>query len=82
MSQNTPRGGEIYFEFHQVGQQIRVTAIDGGTGIEVVIFGPLSASQKDLEQIAVRKLLKRLERERANAGDPFRKRDGRGFGTY
>jgi len=82
MSKNTPRTGEIYFEFQQIGQQIRVTAIDGGTGIEIVIFGPLSASQRDLEQIATRKLLRRLERENGPGGDPFRKVDGRGFGTF
>ncbi|MTI42400.1 hypothetical protein JM93_00147 [Roseibium hamelinense] len=81
MSSNTPRAGEVYFEFQQVGQQIRVAAIDGATGIEVVVFGPQQAPQRDLEQIALRKLQRRLQREKSDV-DPFRKQDGRGFGTF
>ena len=30
-------GGEVYFEFIQVGQQMRVSAIDADTGTEVVV---------------------------------------------
>ncbi|GGB56562.1 hypothetical protein GCM10011316_30870 [Roseibium aquae] len=82
MNHNTPSANEVYFEFRQVGQQIRVTAIDGGSGIEVVIFGPLNVPQHDLKNLAMRKLLRRLEREEPERGEEFRKRDGRGFGTY
>ncbi|TYC63504.1 serine hydroxymethyltransferase [Rhodobacterales bacterium] len=68
-----PRPGEVYLEFRAVGQQVKVTAIDAATGVEVSTFGPVSASQADLKRIAVRKLQRRLEQEaaaRADRGDP------------
>ncbi|MEM9634728.1 MAG: serine hydroxymethyltransferase [Pseudomonadota bacterium] len=61
-----PRHGEIYLEFRSVGQQVKVTAIDATTGIEVSAVGPASAAQEDLKRIAVRKLQRRLEQEVAN----------------
>ena len=42
---------------------MRVTAVDAATGIEVVVMGPVSASQSDLQKIAVRKLELKLERD-------------------
>jgi hypothetical protein len=63
MSPQGPVPGEIYLEFQSVGKQVRVTAIDAGTGTEVVVFGPHTASQSDLKNLAVRKLQKRLARE-------------------
>ncbi|SDU06166.1 serine hydroxymethyltransferase [Stappia sp. ES.058] len=59
---NQPHGpaGEVYFEFYPVGRQVRVTAIDATTGVEVVIIGPVQASQADLQQLALRKLTRRL----------------------
>ncbi|WP_428651254.1 DUF6898 family protein [Roseibium sp.] len=62
-----PQAGEIYIEFRPVGQQVKVTAIDAATGVEVSAFGPASASQEDLKRLAVRKLQRRLEQERAAA---------------
>ncbi|MGD9868377.1 MAG: serine hydroxymethyltransferase [Hyphomicrobiales bacterium] len=55
--------GEIYVEFKQVGQIMRVTAIDAASGVEVVIMGPVSASQGDLQKVAVAKLRRRLGQE-------------------
>lgn len=55
-----PAPGEVYIEFHQVGQAVRVTAIDAASGEEVVVMGPASASQTDLQRIAVRKLKRKL----------------------
>ncbi|MTH97758.1 serine hydroxymethyltransferase [Roseibium sp. RKSG952] len=81
MTSTAPRAGEIYLEYQRIGQQVRVTAIDGASGVEVVVFGPLKASEHDLKQLAVRKLQRRLEREKVEP-DPFRKKDGRGFGTF
>ena len=52
----------VYFEFTQVGSAVRVSAIDGATGIEVVTMGPASASQADLRQLALAKLKARLAR--------------------
>ncbi|MBS8258970.1 serine hydroxymethyltransferase [Roseibium polysiphoniae] len=63
MSRQGPVPGEIYIEFHPVGQQVKVTAIDASTGIEVVVIGPSKAASADLKNLAVRKLLRRIERE-------------------
>ncbi|WP_029056841.1 DUF6898 family protein [Stappia stellulata] len=60
MSQSGGPTGEVYFEFFPVGRQVRVTAIDAATGIEVVVLGPRQASQADLQQLALRKLTRRL----------------------
>ncbi len=60
MSGREPRPGEVYFEFMPIGRQVRVTAIDAATGVEVVVIGPVSASQSDLESLAMRKLARRL----------------------
>lgn len=54
---------EIYFEFTAIGHAVKVTAIDSVTGIEVSTMGPSSASQADLQQLALRKLQARLRRE-------------------
>ena len=56
--------GEIYLEFIPVGRQVKVVAIDAATGIEVSIFGPLTASQAELRRIAVAKLKRRIAREK------------------
>ena len=55
--------GEVYLEFRTVGAQVRVAAIDSQTGAEVVVFGPASTPQAQLEQLAIRKLQRRLELE-------------------
>jgi len=56
-----PRPGEIYLEYHPIGKQVKVIAIDAATGIEVSTFGPASAAQEDLKRVAVRKLLRRIQ---------------------
>ena len=66
-----PRG-EIYIEYKQVGQTMKVIAVDAATGIEVVIMGPASAAQSHLQKVAIRKLkmqLKKAESE-GEAEDP------------
>lgn len=55
--------GEIYIEYKQVGQAMKVIAIDAATGTEVTIMGPASAAQTDLQRIAVRKLQAQLEKD-------------------
>ena len=52
--------GEIYFEFSQVGRQMRVAAIDADTGIEVIVITPVSATKLQMQQLALAKLRKRL----------------------
>ena len=54
---------EIYYEFTAIGHAVKVTAIDSVTGIEVSAMGPSSASQADLQRLALRKLQARLRRE-------------------
>ena len=48
--------GEVYIETQRIGSFVKVSAIDAKTGIEVSIQGPASATQKELETIAVNKL--------------------------
>ena len=48
--------GEVLFEFTQVGNSVRVTAIDAATGTEVTIQAPLNLSHADLQRTALRKL--------------------------
>jgi hypothetical protein len=56
---------DVYFEFTVIGQTVKVTAIDSVTGIEIAAIGPASASQADLQQLALAKLKARLAREQA-----------------
>ncbi len=57
-------GREVYFEFQPVGTSVRVTAIDSVTAIEVTIVGPVAAARSDLQQVALRKLMARIAREK------------------
>jgi len=59
--------GEVYFEFVQVGQQMRVAAVDAATGVEVIVITPVSANKIQMQQIALAKLRKRLAE---SAGPP------------
>lgn len=52
--------GEVLFEFTQVGQQMRVAAIDVATGTEVVVIAPASASRHQMQTLALGKLKRRL----------------------
>ncbi|GGE77799.1 serine hydroxymethyltransferase [Stappia taiwanensis] len=61
MSKTTPVPGEVYFEFVPLGRQVKVTAIDAASGLEVVVMGPVQAAQADLQQLALRKLMRQLE---------------------
>lgn len=52
--------GEVYFEFVQVGQQMRVAAIDVQTGTEVIVITPVAASKHQMQQVALAKLRRKL----------------------
>jgi hypothetical protein len=58
-----PDRHEVYFEFVAIGNVVKVTAIDSVTGTEVSAMGPTSASQADLQQLALQKLKARIKRE-------------------
>ena len=51
---------EVFFEFVQIGQQMRVAAIDGRTGTEVVVIAPVTATQVQMQNLALAKLKRRL----------------------
>ena len=52
--------GEVYFEMVQVGQQMRVAAIDAATGIEVIVITPVAATKLQMQQMALAKLRKKM----------------------
>ena len=60
-----PDRHEVYFEFVAIGNVVKVTAIDSVTGTEVSAMGPTSASQADLQQLALQKLKARIKRGNA-----------------
>lgn len=63
--------GEVYFEFVQIGQQMRVAAIDAATGTEVIVITPVSANKIQMQQIALAKLRRKLgEAPRAPSPGP------------
>jgi hypothetical protein len=51
---------EVYFEFIAIGHQVKVTAVDAATGVEVSAVGPARAAIADLERLALAKLRVRL----------------------
>lgn len=48
--------GEIILEFQQIGNAVKVTAVDPETLVEVSIMGPASAGQEVLKRNAINKL--------------------------
>lgn len=61
--------GEVYIEFKQVGQAMKVTAVDAATGLEVVIMGPASAAQSHLQKVAIDKLQMQLKKSESETDD-------------
>ena len=58
---NNSLGNEIFIEFTQSGNQMRIAAIDAKTGVEVIAIAPTSATQLQMQQLAINKLRRRLE---------------------
>ncbi len=54
---------EILFEFRPMGSQVRVAAIDAETGTEVIVIAPISASQLDMQRVAIAKLKRKLAKD-------------------
>lgn len=52
-------------EFHKIGGNVKVTAIDPKTMTEVVIVGSSKATKKHLTEVAVKKLLYVLNKDKA-----------------
>lgn len=55
--------GRVLFEFTQLGQQMRVAAIDEATGTEVVVIAPVTATPFQMQQLALGKLRRKLGQE-------------------
>jgi hypothetical protein len=64
MSGTDDGGGEVYFEFTTIGRTVKVSAVDAATGVEVSVMGPASASQSELQRVALQKLKARLAAKR------------------
>lgn len=64
MPEKPPDKGEVIIEMRPVGNVVRVAAVDVKTGTEVIVFGPATASQRALEELAVAKLKRRLSTDR------------------
>ena len=58
---NSQPGKEFLIEAYQLGDMVKVSAIDPDTGTEVFVVGPAKARFKDLERLALKKLMKRLK---------------------
>lgn len=55
--------GQIYFEFTQLGGQMRVAAIDVDSNIEVVVIAPLAATRLHMQNLALAKLRRKLSEQ-------------------
>ncbi|MBT5049709.1 MAG: hypothetical protein HOM58_14510 [Rhodospirillaceae bacterium] len=60
--------GDVLIEIWQVGNAVKVSAIDVATGTEVSIVGSPSTSEETLKRTAVNKLNYVLRKEAANSG--------------
>jgi hypothetical protein len=61
-SDKKPSGpGDVFYEFRQIGGQMRVAAIDSDSGIEVIVIAPVTASQIQMQALALAKLKRRLQ---------------------
>jgi len=55
-----PSERRVLFEFIQLGQQTRVSAIDEETGTEVVVICPPQLGQMQMQRMALNKLRHKL----------------------
>jgi hypothetical protein len=56
----------VLFEFVQMGQVMRVAAIDEITGTEVIVITPLNATRLQMERVAMAKLRRKLESDQGD----------------
>lgn len=71
---NRPPAREYLFEFQRNGAFVKVCVIDADTGLETAIVGPASATQAQLEDLAIRKLeyIRNRPEKNASKGGPDR----------
>ncbi len=53
---NPETGREVLVEFQQIGNAVKVTAVDTQSMVEVSIMGPASAGEEILKRNAINKL--------------------------
>ena len=53
---NPPPGREVLVEFQQIGNAVKVTAVDTHSMVEVSIMGPASAGEAVLKRNVINKL--------------------------
>ena len=70
MAQDQERDTGIIVEFIEMGPSVKVSAIDVASGEEVSIIGPATATQAQLEQIAVAKLKYVMSKRSGKNGGP------------
>jgi hypothetical protein len=56
----------VIFEFTQIGNSVKVTAIDELTGLEAAVIGPTTAMRRDMERLAAAKLKRALDKRAAS----------------
>ncbi len=61
---------EVIIEIQQIGNAVKVTAVDPETQIEVSIVGPPSAGEEMLKRTAIRKLEYVLNKRRTGGMAP------------
>jgi len=82
MTDDTARVREVLFEFHRIGNYIRVSAIDTRTNTEIHIVGAPGYGDETLKRLALRKLKwvllkkRRLGQIDDDSGDVERPSDG------
>ena len=62
MPRETP--GEVLFEYIQMGNAMRVSAIDAATGTEVTVQAPLTLSPLEMQKLALNKLVYVMGKEK------------------
>jgi hypothetical protein len=68
MKQRSEDGRDLIIEFHQIGDYVKVSAMDATTLTEVSIVGDPMAGEAELTRIAVRNLKYVLEKKTPLAG--------------
>ena len=68
MKQRSGDGRDVIIEFHQVGDYVKVSAMDAATLTKISIVGDPSAGEAELTRIALRKLKYVLEKKDKPAG--------------
>jgi hypothetical protein len=59
---------DVFFEITVMGTTAKVAAIDGASGVEVLVLGPATAAETELKRLALAKLRARLAR---GSGEPL-----------